>query len=445
MSTFEKLAAQIQNIAHRTYPILKKGWEWTCTAAGKCAVWSKKAYLKAKPHVITGLEKARHWFLGLQPRTRMVVAATSGVVVLGLLGLAVGGMTGKNGQSSNVPQASATALAVDDMQVETSEKDVAETVRNENTVVLAQATPAATTTVRKEIESSPDVPAVIELEGHTDEVWSVAFSPDGKKIVTSSWDRTARIWDAESGKELQKLEGHTDVVRSVAFSPDGKKIVTGSNDRTARIWNLVAVERQHVAATGERAEREPAQHDMDVLNAKIVVYVGLYEFGQAKFQEDLRNFHSMIKSSGKSLSQAEKIIDETISTMKKHPKLEKYWLAHFLKERLTEQVRYERDGIPMRDAAGAIQSPEELAKVHVEIQMRFITSDAGNRLGAALRAKGIIEQRGGNIRGTELEAWLNASQSGAGTYTFAGQRRSILITDEQLEEMVQRAAPHIFR
>jgi len=75
------------------------------------------------------------------------------------------------------------------------------------------------------------------LVGHQDSVNSAAFSSDGKKIVTSSNDKTARIWDAESGKALLKLEGHTDSVNSAAFSPDGKKIVTVSDDKTARIWD----------------------------------------------------------------------------------------------------------------------------------------------------------------------------------------------------------------
>ncbi len=79
------------------------------------------------------------------------------------------------------------------------------------------------------------------LEGNTGHVYilgfNVAFSPDGKRIVTASIDETTRVWDAESGQELRKLVGHTDYVRGVAFSPDGKRIVTTSGDKTARVWD----------------------------------------------------------------------------------------------------------------------------------------------------------------------------------------------------------------
>ena len=77
------------------------------------------------------------------------------------------------------------------------------------------------------------------LEGHTDDVTSASFSPDGKRIVSgsSSLDNTIRIWDATTGKELETLEGHTNGVTSVSFSPDGKRIVSGSRDKTIRIWD----------------------------------------------------------------------------------------------------------------------------------------------------------------------------------------------------------------
>ena len=67
---------------------------------------------------------------------------------------------------------------------------------------------------------------------------SAAFSPDGKRIVTASEDKTARLWDAETGKQIgEPLKGHTDSVLSAAFSPDGKRIVTASDDKTARLWD----------------------------------------------------------------------------------------------------------------------------------------------------------------------------------------------------------------
>ena len=73
--------------------------------------------------------------------------------------------------------------------------------------------------------------------GHTARVNTARFSPDEKRIVTSSYDKTAKIWDAVSGALLTDLIKHTAVVSSAQFSPDGNKIVTSSLDSTAIIWD----------------------------------------------------------------------------------------------------------------------------------------------------------------------------------------------------------------
>jgi len=68
-------------------------------------------------------------------------------------------------------------------------------------------------------------------------VSSVAYSPDGRHIISGSDDKMIRIWDAETGAAVGKpLEGHTKSVSSVAYSPDGQHIVSGSLDQTTHVW-----------------------------------------------------------------------------------------------------------------------------------------------------------------------------------------------------------------
>jgi WD40 repeat protein len=101
-----------------------------------------------------------------------------------------------------------------------------------------------------------------DLNKHTNRITSVQFSPDGKKIVIASIDGTAKIWGAINGEILQNLEGHTSWIRSVHFSPDGKKIVTASSDGTAKIWDAATGKMLH-ELKGHTESVESAQFSPD--------------------------------------------------------------------------------------------------------------------------------------------------------------------------------------
>lgn len=82
--------------------------------------------------------------------------------------------------------------------------------------------------------------AFATLEGHTDLVTGVRFSPDNATLATTSGDKTIRLWDAKSGKLQTTLQGHTKRVTSIAYAPDGKTLATGSDDATVILWDVAA-------------------------------------------------------------------------------------------------------------------------------------------------------------------------------------------------------------
>ncbi|MGO9806110.1 MAG: PDZ domain-containing protein, partial [Rhodomicrobium sp.] len=106
------------------------------------------------------------------------------------------------------------------------------------------------------------------LKGHADVVYGLAFSPDGSRLISGSGDNTAILWDTGSlsgagtgiradargaePKLLHRLEGHTDFIFAVGFSPDGRSAVTGSFDRDLRLWRV---------ADGKEMARMPGHGD----------------------------------------------------------------------------------------------------------------------------------------------------------------------------------------
>ena len=79
---------------------------------------------------------------------------------------------------------------------------------------------------------------LLNLEGHSSWVWSLAWRRDGQSLASGSDDRTVKLWNVQTGECVMTLEGHSGRVRSVAWSGDGLILASGSGDKTVKLWDV---------------------------------------------------------------------------------------------------------------------------------------------------------------------------------------------------------------
>ena len=96
------------------------------------------------------------------------------------------------------------------------------------------------------------------LESHDDDIYSLAFSPDGRLLVSASGDETIRLWDPRTGAELRTLKGHTGPVYCVAFMPDGRTLASSAGDGTVRLWDVSTAQEKRTLKDQEEAVYCPA-------------------------------------------------------------------------------------------------------------------------------------------------------------------------------------------
>jgi len=76
------------------------------------------------------------------------------------------------------------------------------------------------------------------MKGHTLNIWSIKFTPDGSKIISGSFDKTIKIWNVATGELIRTISGHTEAIVDLAVSPDGQTIASASDDKTIKLWRI---------------------------------------------------------------------------------------------------------------------------------------------------------------------------------------------------------------
>ena len=169
----------------------------------------------------------------------MLAASNSiiqGVVIFSIISLALAGVAYDKMREANdrKEEALARSLASQSEQMRDITGSLTESVLLAIESLNHKETLEGSTALRRSLALQPRI--IAELQ-HNSSVNAVAFSPDGRKVATASYDNTARLWDVETGKQIQRLE-HDGSVYGMAFSPDGQKLATASSDSSARLWDV---------------------------------------------------------------------------------------------------------------------------------------------------------------------------------------------------------------
>jgi WD40 repeat protein/tRNA A-37 threonylcarbamoyl transferase component Bud32 len=111
--------------------------------------------------------------------------------------------------------------------------------------IISMPTPApGASSITPRLEVSPSTPMpgrrLYTYSGHNERVFALAWSPDGRRVVSGGYDHTLQVWDATTGREIFAYRGHQEPVRTAAWSPDGTYIASGSNDHTAHVWEAAS-------------------------------------------------------------------------------------------------------------------------------------------------------------------------------------------------------------
>lgn len=143
---------------------------------------------------------------------------------------------------------------------------------------------------------------------------SLTITPDGKKLISGSYDKTIRIWDLENYKFIYQLKGHSGIVNCLAITPDGKKLISGSDDRTIRIWDLeyfeeIDVQKGH---SGDVLCVTPTHDNKHILSGSYDTHIRMWNIDNYKYFSEKREIFPIKKATVASDENIFEIFDMSI-------------------------------------------------------------------------------------------------------------------------------------